>query len=149
MENKTIADIERIIALGKPRRVVEKFIELYRAGLEEGEPDLSLPIEEELDEKEFKERRAKNVASAKVTVSSGLVFSANERAITRMSEVIQSVQVAIELGMIADPDADYPLQWVLHGAKSGEGTSIMFADLLEAFALANQLRSQLWLKENS
>lgn len=143
---KTIADIQRVIAAGKPITVIEKFIESYRSTLDDGDFDESLTIEEELETIDFRAKRTKKLKSAFVTTTSGNDYDADNNSITKMSETIAAVEVAIKLGLMTDPDADYPLQWVLHGSKTGDGTPITYADLCEAFVLASQLRAKNWIK---
>ena len=94
----------------------------------------------------FKAGRKAGVCNASVTVGSGKVFSADETSITRMHESMQAIESAVELGFISEV-SEYPLQWVLHDAESGEGVEITYAELVEAFVLANQNRAALWLKK--
>jgi hypothetical protein len=94
----------------------------------------------------FKSERAEALNSSTITISTGKVFDADEISITRMSESKQAIQDAIEVGLITTVD-EYPLQWVLHGSKTGEGTPITYLELVEASALANQNRSSIWLRK--
>jgi hypothetical protein len=94
----------------------------------------------------FKAGRKAGVSDASVTVGTGKVFSADETSITRMHESKQAIESAVELGLISEV-SEYPLQWVLHDAESGEGVEITYDELVEAFVLANQNRAALWLKK--
>jgi hypothetical protein len=94
----------------------------------------------------FRTGRKTGISNASVTTTTGKVFSADETSITRMNESLYAITLAVESGMIADV-SEFPLQWVLHDAESGEGVEITYAELVEAFVLANQNRASLWLKK--
>jgi hypothetical protein len=97
----------------------------------------------EQERQAFKANRDQLLATATVTTSSGKVFDADERSITRMAESKGAIRDAVELGLIADVD-DYPLAWGLADNETGVLTPITFAELVEACALANQNRAVIW-----
>lgn len=95
----------------------------------------------------FKAKRAEALANATVTISSGKEFHADEKSISRMTESKQSIKDAVEIGLLNSVD-DFQLKWTLCTDESGTATEITYQELVEACALANQKRSQLWLKED-
>lgn len=95
---------------------------------------------------QFKAERQQKLTEATITISTGKEFHADEKSISRMAESKQAVKDAVEIGLIGSVD-DYPLKWTLVGDESGTATEITYQELVEASALANQKRSQLWIKE--
>ena len=95
---------------------------------------------------DFKAKRAEALANAIVTISTGKEFHADEKSISRMTESKQSIKDAVEIGLLNSVD-EFQLKWTLCTDESGTATEITYQELVEACALANQKRSQLWLKE--
>ena len=93
----------------------------------------------------FKAKRAKALVNATVTISTGKEFHADEKSISRMAESKQSIKDAVEIGLLNSVD-EFQLKWTLCTDESGTATEITYQELVEACALANQKRSQLWLK---
>ena len=61
MSHKTIQDIERVIALGKPQRVIDKFIESYRSSLGEDDHDETVGLVEKIETAQRKKQKLKGV----------------------------------------------------------------------------------------
>ena len=181
-EHKTVADLERVIALGKPQNVILRFAQIiadyspwlffdeyqdwllecekvneYNANLpvirvnEQGanvlaepktlppEPvrnDLSLndvlaPYQVTL----FKVDRQSKMQVAKVTITSGKTFDADETSITRLNNAINAAR---------NESADFQIEWSTADVETGVMVPCTKAELEQAHTLAVQNMGQVW-----
>ena len=96
-------------------------------------------IETEKQLNQFKATRLNLVNSSVVTTQSGKKFDADEKAQSRMSNAINAC-------ILVNYGDDYLLQWSLADTPTGVGTEITLAELKEAYILAVQAMSELWLR---
>jgi hypothetical protein len=96
-------------------------------------------IQAEKEVELFVSTRKNLLEKAVVITQSGLYFDANEAAQDRMARAIK----ACELSGKADSDT---IQWSLADTGSGVPTNILVSELKEAFVLAVENMSNIWLR---
>lgn len=99
-------------------------------------------IEAENEFNNFRTTRAELVNSAVVTTQSGNKFDADEKAQVRMNNVINAC-------ILAGYEDTFTLEWSLADTPSGVGTQITLSELKEAYILAVQNMSVLWIRQGA